>query len=237
MNHLHIPFHCYRLQVFFGKAIPALVAAMLLAGLAGCSSRPPAPDWEMNAHAAATKATEAYLSGNTRVADLEWARARAEVARTGRPDLLARVELLRCAAQRAALDWQDCTAFEPLRADAAPAERAYADYLGGRLAPSDAALLPPAQRAAAVSSAGAQTFSAIQDPLSRLVAASVAVQAGRADDATLSLAADSASERGWRRPLLAWLTLQKARVDQRGDAAAATALQRRIDLIQKQGSP
>ena len=53
----------------------------------------------MNAQGAAQKAIEAYLSGNARVEKLEWDRARAEVARTGRPDLLARLELMRCAAQ------------------------------------------------------------------------------------------------------------------------------------------
>ncbi|WP_311220608.1 MULTISPECIES: hypothetical protein [unclassified Acidovorax] len=217
-------------------ATAALCVAALAGALAGCGSRPPAPDWEMNAHAAATKATEAYLSGNTRVADLEWSRARAEVARTGRPELLARLELLRCAAQRAALDLQECTAFEPLRADAAAAERAYADYLAGRIAPGDVALLPSAQRGA-VASGGVRSIAGIDDPLSRLVAASVAVQAGQADDAMLALAVDAASERGWRRPLLAWLTLRSQRLQSQGDGTAAAALQRRIELIEKQGAP
>ena len=66
----------------------AVVSCALL--LVACSSKPPVPDWQMNAQAAATKATEAYLSGNARVEQLEWDRARAEVARTGRADLLAR---------------------------------------------------------------------------------------------------------------------------------------------------
>ena len=79
----------------------AVIGCALL--LAACSSKPPVPDWQMNAQAAATKATEAYLSGNARVEQLEWERARAEVARTGRADLLARLELMRCAAQVASL--------------------------------------------------------------------------------------------------------------------------------------
>ena len=43
---------------------------------------------------AAQKAVEAYLSGQSRVAGLEFARARQETARTGQPTLLARVLLL-----------------------------------------------------------------------------------------------------------------------------------------------
>lgn len=223
------------------RPLPALILLPLsLCLLAGCASRPPEPGWALGAHAAAGRATEAYLSGDTRVADLEWSRARAEVARTGRPDLLARVELLRCAAQKAALDLQACAAFEALRPDAAPPERAYADYLAGRLAPADAALLPPAQRqaaSAAQAGAGAIAIAGIEDPLSRLVAAAVAVQAGLADDALMASAAEAASAHGWRRPLLAWLGLRARLAAERGDEAGAAALQRRIALVESQGAP
>ena len=89
----------------------ALLGAVLT--LMACSSQPPTPDWQMNAQGAAQKALAAYLSGNARVEQLEWDHARAEVARTGRADLLARLELMRCAAQRA-------SAWFRLRAPGAP---------------------------------------------------------------------------------------------------------------------
>jgi len=118
----------------------SLLGAVVVAAalLSACSSKPPVPDWQMNAQGSAQKALEAYLSGNPRVEQLEWDRARAEVARTGRPDLLARLELMRCAAQVASLVPGPCERFEPLRADAAAPERAYADYLGGLAARSAA---------------------------------------------------------------------------------------------------
>lgn len=212
--------------------VAPLMALMLLVG---CSSKPPVPDWQMNAQTASQKALEAYLSGNTRVQALEWDRARAEVARTGRPDLLARLELLRCAAQVASLDTQPCERFEPLRADAAPAEQAYSDYLGGRLQPSQVPLLPEAQRKVA-SSGDAATLASIEDPLSRLVAAGVLLQTGRITPAGLTQAVETASSQGWRRPLMAWLTLQAQRADAAGDVQAAAALRRRI-AIAEQGTP
>ena len=161
-----------------------LAAALVGAFLAGCASNPPEPEWEMNAHGSAQKALDAYLSGNARVEKLEWERARAEVARTGRPDLLARLELLRCAAQVASLVVEPCTAFEALRQDAAAPERAYADYLAGKpLAAPDVALLPAAQRAVAAPGSGGAALAAIEDPLSRLVAAGVLLQVQRAEAA------------------------------------------------------
>lgn len=213
-----------------------LAAAAVGVLLAGCASKPPEPEWEMNAHGSAQKALEAYLSGNARVEKPEWERARAEVARTGRPDLLARLELLRCAAQVASLAMEPCTAFEALRQDAAPPERAYADYLAGRpLAAQDVALLPPAQRAVAVAGSGGAALAAIEDPLSRLVAAGVLLQAGRADPAAIATATDTASAQGWRRPLMAWLLLQVQRAEAAGDKDAAQRLRRRVAVVEQAG--
>ena len=152
-----------------------LVSLCLALALAACSSQPPAPDWQMNAHGAAQKAVQAYLSGETRVAALEFARARQETARTGQPALLAQVHLLECAAQVASLEMAPCSAFDALRPDASAAQTAYADYLAGVLAPQAAALLPPSQQAVALATEGnaATALAAIADPWSRLVAAGV----------------------------------------------------------------
>ncbi|MDY0106660.1 MAG: hypothetical protein RBS27_08310 [Giesbergeria sp.] len=215
-----------------------LVLAGLCAALAACSSAPPAPDWQMNAHAAAQKAVDAYLSGNTRVATIEFARARQETARTGQPALLARVVLLECAVRVASLEPGGCSAFDALREDAAPAEQAYARYLAGQLAPQDAPLLPAAQQAATTARPGsaAPVLAAVSDPLARLVAAGVLLQTGGADPQVMRQATDTASAQGWRRPLLAWLLLQAQRAEQAGDADAAARLHRRIRLVEQGGT-
>lgn len=200
--------------------------------LVACSSKPPTPDWQMNAQGAAHKAAEAYLSGNARVEQLEWDRARAEVARTGRPDLLARLELMRCAAQVASLVVGPCERFEALRLDAAAPERAYADYLAGHLPQPQVPLLPEAQRKVA-QSGDAAALLGIEDPLSRLVAAGVLLQSGRASPAVISVATDTASAQGWRRPLLAWLLLQVQRAQAAGDADTAAALRRRVAIVEQ----
>ena len=77
----------------------------------------------------------------------------------------------------------------------------------------------------------ASTLQALADPLSRLVGAAVLLQAGAAGPAVATLAVDTASAQGWRRPLLAWLGLQRQRAATAGNAEAAARLQRRIDLV------
>ena len=206
---------------------------VLLAALAlsACSGGPKIPDWQMEAKTAMERAVAAYLEGNSRVEALEFGRARSEISSTGRVDLMARAELLRCASRVASLVLEDCAGFERLRQDAPPAERAYADYLAGQLQSQDIALLPAPQRAAAAGG-DAAALKAINDPLSQLVAAAVMFRAGRASPAALQQAVDTASGQGWRRPLLAWLGVQLQLAEKGGDSAVAAQLRRRIALTQ-----
>lgn len=215
----------------------ALVVSALLAGCAGT----PTPDWQLNAGSALQRMQQALLVGNDRVATNEWARARAEVAATGRPDLVARAELLRCAAWVASLQFGSCEGFERLRQDAAAPELAYAAYLRGRLEPAQRGLLPPPQQPLAVApaaeSAQLAALQATADPLSRLLAAALWLQAGQAAPGVLALAVDTASAQGWRRPLLAWLGAQQARARAAGDGVEAARLGRRIDLVLQGAEP
>lgn len=207
---------------------------LLCLTFAACSSGPRAPDWQLEAKGAVDRSVAAYLEGNSRVEALEFTRARAAISSTGQVDLMAKAELLHCAAQVASLVFEPCAGFEKLRQDAAPAQRAYADYLGASLQPQDAALLPPAQRAAV---AGGDVLPGIADPLSQLVAAGVWFRAGRASPALVQQAVDAAASQGWRRPLLAWLGVQARLAEKAGDSQQAARLYRRIELIQNNTGP
>ncbi len=114
--------------------------------IAGCSSKPLPPDWQNNAHSALQSYSSAYLRGNSRSAELDFARARNEIASTGRGDLLARAELTRCATRVASLEFDDCAGFAPLAQDAGASERSYAAYLTGHWQDVDPALLPAHHR-------------------------------------------------------------------------------------------
>lgn len=201
-------------------------AATLL--LAACASAPPAPDWQANAFAALKGYTAAYLSGNTRLAEVEFARARAEVARTGRPDLVARTELARCAVRVASLEFDHCAGYQPLAPDASASDRAYAAYLDGQWEGLDPALLPAQHRAVVQ---GGASLAAVEDPLARLVAAGALLHSGRLTPPDITVATDTASGQGWRRPLLAWLGVQLQRADAAGDREGAARIQRRLDVV------
>ena len=208
------------------------VTAMLLSA---CASGPKPADWQLESKGAMERAIAAYLQGNSRVEAAELARARLELSATGRVDLLARAELLSCASRVASLVFEPCAGFEKLRQDAPPAERAYADYLAGKLQPQDINLLPKSQQlsAQAAISRVQPAIESIADPLAKLVASGTALQAGNASPALVQAAVDAASSQGWRRPLLAWLGVQLKLFEAGGNRAEAERIQRRIALTLK----
>jgi hypothetical protein len=182
----------------------ALFLAVLLAG---CGGGPVAPAWEANAKYSLDAFQAAYLRGETRVAEAEFARAKAELSATGNPAIVARAELIRCAVRTASLEFDDCPGFEKLRADAIAEDAAYADFLAGRAA-----------RAAA------------EEPVSRLVNLGVQFKSGKATPKDIAAAIDVSSAQGWRRPLLAWLGVEEKRAEAAGDQAALERIRRRIAI-------
>ena len=209
-----------------------MVSAMFLSA---CASGPKPADWQLESKGAMERAVAAYLEGNSRVEAAELARARLELSATGRVDLLARAELLSCASRVASLVFEPCAGFEKLRQDAPPAERAYADYLAGKLKSQDIVLLPQNQQISAQASIlrAQPAIESIADPLAKLVAAGTALQAGNASPALVQAAVDAASSQGWRRPLLAWLGVQLKLFEASGNRAEAERVQRRIALTLK----
>jgi hypothetical protein len=206
------------------KTIAIVIAGALLAA---CAGKPLPPAWKTNADSSLTAFSDAWLKGDSAVAETEFLRARGDMASTGRPDLVAHAELYRCAARTASLDFDDCPGFAAMAQDGTGAERAYAAYLSGNWQGLDFKLLPEAQRGVAAGKGG---IAAIADPLSRLVAAGVLMRTGRIAPADIAAATDTASSQGWRRPLLVWLGVSLKRAQAAGDSVEAARIQRRIDL-------
>jgi hypothetical protein len=208
--------------------IKPLILAAAYTALSGCASKPQPPAWEGDAKSSLEGFTDDFLRGDSAAADAEFARARRASASTGRFDVVAQAELVRCGVKAAALDY-DCAGFAALANDATPTQRAYAAYLDGRWQGLDAALLPEQHRAVVTSG----SLAGVADPLARLVAAGALLKAGRITPADIATAVDTASSQGWRRPLLAWLGVQEQRARAAGDAAAVEHIRRRIALVER----
>lgn len=202
--------------------------------LAACAGGPTPPDWQLRSHDSLERFTQQYLEGNSRLAERSFAEAKAAVASTGKLDLVARTELVRCALGTAALDVDACKEFESMRSDATLADQAYGDFVGGRGREQDASRLPPQYREVATArdeTARNKAMQQIEDPVSRLVAAGSLFRRAQLSPESLAAAIDTASAQGYRRPLLAYLNVQARRAESAGDTAALHAIEKRIDLV------
>lgn len=184
----------------------ALIFALGLLA-AGCGGTLP-PQWQSDAAQAMASFQRAYLTGDTARAEMEFKEARNQLASTGRADLVARAELVRCAARSASLEFDDCPGFLALKDGAGADELRYAEYLLGK-----------------------SSYKGSEEPLSRLVAESVRFRSGGIDPAGIARAVDIASAQGWRRPLLAWLGVQLKRAEAAGDNETAERIRRRMALV------
>ena len=202
--------------------------------LAACTSSPTQPEWQSRSHAALARFSQQFLAGNSHQAEHSITEAKAAVAATGRPELAARVELVRCALATAALDTDACAGFDAIRNDAAADDQAYRAFLSGQWQADDVAKLPSQYRAVASARDAATRNNAMQqmaDPVSRLVAAGVLFGMVQLSPQGLGTAVETASEQGYRRPLLAYLNVQAKRAEAAGDSTALESIRKRIDLV------
>lgn len=212
-------------------ALSLLLCLLLIA----CAAAPATPHWQLATHTALNQFVAAYLEGDSRLAQIYLTRARSEAAKSGRADGLGQIELTRCALRVASLDYDDCPEFAPLAADAAAAQSAYADFLRGHWETLEFDRLPPQHRRYPRQTAEEIELSEIDDPLARLVAAGVLLRVGRLHPSQIEVIVETAADQGWRRPLLAWLGIQKQRAA--ADPETQAKIRRRIERITQTRKP
>lgn len=220
------------------KSLLALATLLLLSACG--SGGPPPPDWKTDAADLIERYKKHALRGENSLAERYFQQAVAATGGAGRVTDTARLWLVRCATRRAMLVDDACAEYADLaKHEPDAADQAYYQFLTLRWDAVDIALLPAQHRALVRASPAARlaVLSTMDDPLARLLDASLLVLRQQADAATLALAAETASSQGWRQPLLTYLKLQEKQAAVQGDAAALARLAQRIRLVEQSLSP
>jgi predicted small lipoprotein YifL len=218
-----------------------LLAVASLLVLAACGSGgPPPPDWKTDAADLIERYQKHALLGENTLAERYFQQAISATGGAGRMDETARLWLVHCATRRAMLIDDACTEYQELAGFAPNAvDQAYYQFLTLHWDGIVSALLPAQHRDLVRTSATKrhEALAMIEDPLARLLDASLLVMRQEANALTLELAAETASERGWRQPLLTYLKLQQKQAVAQGNAAEQARLAQRIQLVEQSLSP
>ena len=218
------------------KKILCLLILPLL--LAGCGSKP-APVWIAAGHQQLETFKQDFLTGRTPlVTELHFKKAVEEIKKGGDLDLLGKAWLTRVALQVAVLgEMEDGDYRRVEAAQSIPANRNFYLFLSGDAAAVEGSLLPEQYRPFLTAfksrdvGGAEKTIAAINDPLSRLIAAGLAVRHRLINEAILRTAVETASQNGWKRALIAWLERLQAFYEAAGETAKASPVRQRIDLI------
>jgi len=216
------------------KSLLALASLILLAACG--SGGPPPPDWKTDSADLIERYQKHALLGDNTLAERYFQQAVAATGGAGRVDETARLWLVRCATRRAMLIDDPCAEYADL-ARIAPnaADQAYYQFVTLQWEGLDAALLPRQHQDLLRAPHGrrGEALGKIDDPLARLLDASLLVMRQEANATTLALATETASAQGWRQPLLTYLKLQQKQAAAQGNAAELARLDRRIQLVEK----
>lgn len=219
--------------------IAAGILCLLLFALlpAGCGSKP-APVWIAAGHQQLESFKTGFLTGRPPlVTEMHFKKAVEEIKKGGDLDLLGKAWLTRMALQAAVLgniEEEDFRKIEAARS--VPANRNFHLFLKGEAAAVDPSLLPAQYRPflAELRSGNAgraeKAIAAIEDPLSRLIAAGLAVGRGLENEGILKTAVENASLNGWKRALLVWMERLEAFYAAQGRGVPASEVRKRIDL-------
>lgn len=213
-----------------------LLLVALCFALSACGGGPKTPDWKLDSASLIERYKKAELKGQNVLAERYFEQALAAAGSAARIEETARLHLVRCATRQASLAFEPCSGYlEYAKFGASAEDEAYHRFIGGQWGELDTGKLPAQYRSFAANrdpAMNAALLQEIRDPLSRLIASSIAIMRKQADDATLKLAADTASEQGWRKPLLVYLKLQETRAGLKGDQAELEKLRARIKLVE-----
>jgi len=216
------------------KSLLALASLILLAACG--SGGPPPPDWKTDSADLIERYQKHALLGDNTLAERYFQQAVAATGGAGRVDETARLWLVRCATRRAMLIDDPCAEYADL-ARIAPnaADQAYYQFVTLQWEGLDAALLPRQHQDLLRAPHGrrGEALGKIDDPLARLLDASLLVMRQEANATTLALATETASAQGWRQPLLTYLKLQQKQAAAQGNATELARLQQRIQLVEQ----
>lgn len=198
------------------------------------------PSWITTAEIHLERFKAGFLTeGQGRIVENHFLRAVEEIKKSGNLDVLEKAWLTRMALKTAVLkemeegDYREIAAINPITEN-----ENFLTFLKGDISEVEIKVLPEQYREfgrALLKGDALKTGKAIasikDEPVSRLIAAGIAVSSGIESEAIIQTAVDTASTNGWKMALTVWLERLAAFYDAGGEVVKAGDIRRRIELI------
>lgn len=199
---------------------------------AGCGAD--LPRWQSDTYDYLYFYRQSKLAGDDVSAALNYRKALFSANASGKLDALAHIVLFKCAVDQAA--FEKCPEIGTVPPEyMTEAQRQYKKFLTGETDGMQSDLLPEHYRAfyAQLRTGGdlPEALQAIENPLARLIAASIALQHHPGDFRLLSIADRTASAQGWRTPLRHILGELQKYYAQTGDTQALKKTALRLQML------
>jgi len=208
--------------------------------ICACGVVTPAPVWKDNASRQLDEYKTSFLTGKEPSTEPHFVKARREIAAGNDLSLLTIAYLTKYALHTASLESFDASEFEKLyRLEPEAADMAYCRFLQGDFSSADMKALPYRYQgvlkafASKDAASASREISAIDDPLSRLIACGVWVRYLSSDETILQIGISTSSASGWRRPLWAYLDKLQTYYLKHGDKNKADNIKSRLNLLKK----
>jgi hypothetical protein len=203
----------------------------------GCGGKP-VPEWENASFNQLESYKKDYLTGKTGIAELHFSKSIEEIKKSGDLKVMAMAYLTKYAINVAVLeDFDDRDYLQIEDAQHDPENKNFYNFLKGAFDQVDENLLPGEYRGFLKAFRHGKEgnmereFAGIEDPLSKLIAAGLLARQHRCPEMILKAAADTASENGWKKALVAYLAELQFFYETKKEMGKAADVQKRIQLI------
>lgn len=201
--------------------------------VAGCSSQP-APLWQQDGNTSMLNFINAYMEGNDKFSENYYIKLTESLNLTADPDIMIKAPLTKCAMRIALFGDMSCPEAEPYVEVIKKKDNIkYFNFVSGKASDLPSRYKDFIKSPAACSPEVVNMkIKKLDEPLSKIIASSLAFRNNCYDEKTLLNAADAASAEGWKKTVVTYLNVLLKFYEEKGFAEKAEAVAKRIELSQ-----